>query len=459
MDEKQIAALREVFEAAYVRHMNSQEIASTWGQRDYTAEEIAAMREGGFYNVGVEGVGQHHGYLNGCWWGFIACYQHLAPMVGDAERYRWLRSDDIVSKVRALYEHPAPEAAQALSDAEFRRGVRAAFDYIMFAACNTDDSVKDGILTDIAEDLLENVSSTDGNAWKAIGKAYQEGITEGQRRAATVAEPSDKLESPAQVGNTVFRAGVDKRLVIEAAQRNHQRIHNPTEEDKLIAAAAAQGSIKPVGREDFDALTDRLLKERHSFGAQIAAIGTPQAAQQQAKPPHCYAFMTCASPAICAKAGHCVNTFDESKRAEPVGDECAEIYLQDIEALMRACVQNIQKWSFPEYDSAHRAVKKLRALFAAQSGQRAGVGEGWKPIDTAPEIKGDYFFCDLAWGPDEDLSTGKGFRWNGRWFVAAIFYDCMARNGRQYFFREIEVTPKYWMERAVAPTPAAQGGV
>lgn len=57
-------------------------------------------------------------------------------------------------------------------------------------------------------------------------------------RAATVAEPSEKLDAPAQVGNTVFRTGVERRLVVEAAQRNYQRIHNPTEEDKLIAAAA-----------------------------------------------------------------------------------------------------------------------------------------------------------------------------------------------------------------------------
>ena len=94
MDEKQTAALREVFEAAYVRHMNSPEIASTWGQRDYTFEEIAAMREGDFYNVGVAGVGQYHGYLNGCWWGFLACYQHLAPQLKDAARYQWLRDID-----------------------------------------------------------------------------------------------------------------------------------------------------------------------------------------------------------------------------------------------------------------------------------------------------------------------------------------------------------------------------
>lgn len=61
----------------------------------------------------------------------------------------------------------------------------------------------------------------------------------GADSAATVGEASDKLDAPARVGNTVFRKGVEKRLVIEAAQRNHQRTHNPTEEEKRIADASA----------------------------------------------------------------------------------------------------------------------------------------------------------------------------------------------------------------------------
>ena len=141
------------------------------------------------------------------------------------------------------------------------------------------------------------------------------------------------------------------------------------------------------------------------------------------------------------------------QQAEPVGDET--------DALIDAAENHAALYDDDPRDCIKTDVINAfyaGAKFNVQSGQRAGVAEGWKPIDTAPEIKGDYFFCDLAWGPDEDLSTGKGFRWNGRWFVAAIFYDCMARNGRQYFFREIEVTPKYWMDRAASPTPAAQGG-
>lgn len=53
------------------------------------------------------------------------------------------------------------------------------------------------------------------------------------------AEPSEKLEAPAQVGSTVFRTGVEKRLVVEAAQRLYQFRHNPTEEEKRIADASA----------------------------------------------------------------------------------------------------------------------------------------------------------------------------------------------------------------------------
>ncbi len=47
----------------------------------------------------------------------------------------------------------------------------------------------------------------------------------------------------------------------------------------------------------------------------------------------------------------------------------AENYLQDIESLMRACVKNINVWSFPEYDMSHRAVEKIRAILAAAKDQ------------------------------------------------------------------------------------------
>lgn len=60
-----------------------------------------------------------------------------------------------------------------------------------------------------------------------------------RKAAQQQAEPSEKLEAPAQVGSTVFRTGVEKRLVVEAAQRLYQFRHNPTEEEKRIADASA----------------------------------------------------------------------------------------------------------------------------------------------------------------------------------------------------------------------------
>ncbi|WP_147405992.1 hypothetical protein [Ralstonia solanacearum] len=92
---------------------------------------------------------------------------------------------------RAIVGHEAEQPAQRAGVAEgdeFRRGVRAAFDHLMLAACNTDDADKENILFGAAQNLLEEIDPEDGSAWKSIGKAYQEGIAEGQRRAATVAE-------------------------------------------------------------------------------------------------------------------------------------------------------------------------------------------------------------------------------------------------------------------------------
>lgn len=76
--------------------------------------------------------------------------------------------------------------------------------------------------------------------------------------------------------------------------------------------------------------------------------------------------------------------------------------------------------------------------------------EGWKPIETAPEPKGDFFFCHLAWGPDDDKSTGDGFRWNGRWFAAGVFHRIGQE--RRFEIREIEVRPTHWMPLPAAPT-------
>lgn len=82
-----------------------------------------------------------------------------------------------------------------------------------------------------------------------------------------------------------------------------------------------------------------------------------------------------------------------------------------------------------------------------------GVG-GWRPIAEAPEVKGDYFFCRLAWGPDEDKSTGDGFRFEGEWFAASVFYRMSEH--RKFQFKEHKVRPTHFMEHA--PPPASEEG-
>ncbi|WWQ12975.1 hypothetical protein PQ43W_29 [Ralstonia phage PQ43W] len=94
-----------------------------------------------------------------------------------------------------------------------------------------------------------------GHSW-AVHMVDKANAVLSNASAATVAEPSEKLNAPAQVGNTVFGKGVEKRLVIEAAQRNHQRTHHPTEEDKRIAAA-----------------TESIARLRQEIGADASPVG------------------------------------------------------------------------------------------------------------------------------------------------------------------------------------------
>lgn len=76
----------------------------------------------------------------------------------------------------------------------------------------------------------------------------------------------------------------------------------------------------------------------------------------------------------------------------------------------------------------------------------------WQPIETAPEVKGKYLFCRVAWGPEWDKCTGDAFRWNGRWFAAAVFHKPgVSFDQCQQEFRMIEVQPTHWMRNADAP--------
>jgi len=77
--------------------------------------------------------------------------------------------------------------------------------------------------------------------------------------------------------------------------------------------------------------------------------------------------------------------------------------------------------------------------------------EGWQTIETAPKSDGKYFFCDLAWGPEEDKTTARGFRWNEKWFACPVFYRSASSVECQVEMRQIEVIPTHWIPLPPAP--------
>lgn len=129
------------------------------------------------------------------------------------------------------------------------------------------------------------------------------------------------------------------------------------------------------------------LMEPHKECVKCGEVRRDWAVQQHAEPPQCYAFKTCSSPSICAKAGNCVNTFEVIKQAEPVGDERA--------AFER--VATAQGWYLGRDDDGSYEgwatewawmAWQARAAQSAQSAQRAGVVEGW---DSSVYGYQDYF--------------------------------------------------------------------
>lgn len=73
---------------------------------------------------------------------------------------------------------------------------------------------------------------------------------------------------------------------------------------------------------------------------------------------------------------------------------------------------------------------------------------GWQPIDTAPKGANGYAFMQLAWGPEDNKSTGEGMRYGDKFFAACVFH-CIGKD-RQFEFHEKEVKPTHW-----SPSPAA----
>lgn len=60
---------RAAFEAAYIAHLNEQDLHARVSAADYTVDEIASLRVGDAYDAGFD---LRYGYLNGCWWGWKA---------------------------------------------------------------------------------------------------------------------------------------------------------------------------------------------------------------------------------------------------------------------------------------------------------------------------------------------------------------------------------------------------
>lgn len=73
----------------------------------------------------------------------------------------------------------------------------------------------------------------------------------------------------------------------------------------------------------------------------------------------------------------------------------------------------------------------------------------WEPIETAPKGKDGIAFMRLAWGPEDDVTTGDGMRIGDKFYAAGIFF-CLGQNKR-FEFRELEVSPTHWMPSAGSP--------
>lgn len=86
-----------------------------------------------------------------------------------------------------------------------------------------------------------------------------------------------------------------------------------------------------------------------------------------------------------------------------------------------------------------------------QSELTDGLGV-WRPIETAPgDDKSDYFFAIVAWGPENDKTTGYAVRFKGEWFAGTLFYNGARYDERQFSFREHPVRPSHWVPIPEAP--------
>jgi len=122
-------------------------------------------------------------------------------------------------------------------------------------------------------------------------------------------------------------------------------------------------------------------------------------------------------------------------------------------SLGHACVQFVQGLMGDGWTET--PLYTAEAILAAV---REAVEAKWQSIESVPDVPGKYFFCRLAWGPDSDKCTGDGFRWNGQWFAAALFYKGARHDECQNEMRQIEVTPTHWMPHCDFPLPTPPRG-
>jgi hypothetical protein len=102
------------------------------------------------------------------------------------------------------------------------------------------------------------------------------------------------------------------------------------------------------------------------------------------------------------------------------------------------------------HDTEAEAIAAWNRRRPASAVAEAAGEKGWQPIETAPKGANGYAWMLLAWGPEEDISTGWGMRHGDKFYACGTFY-CLEQE-RRHQFREIEVTPTYWRPLPAAPS-------
>lgn len=221
---------RALFESAYVAHMNSQAIHRRTGMRDYTVEEISALRSGDHYNAGTD---SRDGYLNGCWRGWQT---RGAAAPADA--------------TQLMAEHVVDPATQAVA-----------------VPGSTLDPVAEALSVGKAE-IMQRIPS--------VARLYVTGLgARRYRRASTQTGPGEPLVHRSHVEREIHRLLIDLINVRSAmAQATLARVFSPSVVDALESISQQAHAAHGLGGERHMEITlsevaDRLLVivEEHRGGA------------------------------------------------------------------------------------------------------------------------------------------------------------------------------------------------